>query len=120
MRDRPEHKAVLGDNQLFSGGTGGPGRLFGPTGGYLFGYLAAATIISYLKGNSFKTIKCLLLSILVGMPIIYFLGASYMKLLTDMDLKTTIATAVIPFIPLDIFKFFFATFIAKALNKFIY
>ena len=34
--------------------------------------------------------------------------------------KTTIATAVIPFIPLDIFKCFFATFIAKALNKFIY
>lgn len=105
---------------VFSGGTGGPGRLFGPTGGYLFGYLAAATIVSYLKGNSFKAIKCLLLSILVGMPIIYFLGASYMKLLTDMDLKTTIATAVIPFIPLDILKCFFATFIAKALNKFIY
>ena len=42
-----------------------------------------------------------------------------MKLLTDMDLKTTIATAVIPFIPLDILNAF-ATFIAKALNKFIY
>ena len=34
---------------VFSGGTGGPGRLFGPTGGYLFGYLAAATIVSIIS-----------------------------------------------------------------------
>ena len=40
-----------------------------------------------------------------------------MKLLTDMDLKTTIATAVIPFIPLDIVKCFAAAGIAKPLRR---
>lgn len=105
---------------VFSGGTGGPGRLFGPTGGYLLGYLVAATVIAYLKGQYFNPKKCLFISIFIGMPLIYFFGASYMKMLTGMNLKSTILTSVIPFIPLDIFKCFLATILAKAINKFIY
>lgn len=105
---------------VFSGGNSGPSALFGPTGGYLLGFLISATVISFFKGNTFNFYKCLLLSIFIGMPIIYALGAFYMKLLTGMDLKTTILTAILPFIPLDILKCFLAAILAKTLNKFIY
>lgn len=105
---------------VFAGGNAGPSRLFGPTGGFLFGYLVAATTISFLKGNKFNFKKCLFLSIFIGMPIIYILGASYMKFLTGMNFKAAITTGVLPFIPLDILKCFIAAFLAKNLNKFIY
>ncbi len=105
---------------VFSGGGAGPSKLFGPTGGYLFGYLIAATIISFLKGKDFNIKKCIFLSIVVGMPIIYILGAGYMEFLTKMNFKALITTSVLPFIPLDILKCILAAFLAKILNRFVY
>lgn len=105
---------------VFSGGGAGPSKLFGPTGGYLFGYLIAATVISYLKGKDFNIKKCIFLSIVVGMPIIYILGAGYMEFLTKMNFKALITTSVLPFIPLDILKCILAAFLAKILNRFVY
>ena len=105
---------------VFSGGGAGPSKLFGPTGGYLFGYLIAATVISFLKGKDFNIKKCIFLSIVVGMPIIYILGAGYMEFLTKMNFKALITTSVLPFIPLDILKCILAAFLAKILNRFVY
>ena len=105
---------------VFSGGGAGPSKLFGPTGGYLFGYLIAATVISFLKGKDFNIKKCIFLSIVVGMPIIYILGAGYMEFLTKMSFKALITTSVLPFIPLDILKCILAAFLAKILNRFVY
>lgn len=104
---------------VFAGGGSGPASLFGPAGGYLFSFLLAAPTISFLKGHSFSIKKCLILSILVGMPIIYLIGATYMKILTNLTFKATIYSAVLPFIPLDILKCFLAAFLAKAINRFI-
>ena len=36
---------------VFSGGTAGIGKLFGPTGGFIIGFLAAAPLISFTKGK---------------------------------------------------------------------
>lgn len=105
---------------VFSGGGAGPSKLFGPTGGYLFGYLIAATVISFLKGKDFNIKKCIFLSIVAGMPIIYILGAGYMEFLTKMNFKALITTSVLPFIPLDILKCILAAFLAKILNRFVY
>ena len=105
---------------VFSGGGAGPSKLFGPTGGYLLGYLIAATVISFLKGKDFNIKKCIFLSIVAGMPIIYILGAGYMEFLTKMNFKALITTSVLPFIPLDILKCILAAFLAKILNRFVY
>lgn len=105
---------------VFSGGTAGPQHLFGPTGGYIFGYLIAATVISFLMKSKFNFKKAIVLSILVGIPIIYLLGGIYMKVLTGMTVEATIATAILPFIPLDILKCFLSVFLAKAINKLVY
>lgn len=104
---------------VFSGGGAGPAKLFGPTGGYLFGYLTAATLISFLRGKEFNMKKCILISIVIGMPVIYLMGAAYMEFLTKMDIKALILTSVLPFIPLDVLKCILAAFLAKILNRFI-
>lgn len=98
---------------VFSGAAGGPGKLFGPTGGYIMAWLPAVVFMSMLKGHRYNFRRYLMVTVLVGMPIIYVIGSAYMKFVTGMDWISTFSAAVIPFIPLDIFKCAAAAAIAK-------
>lgn len=101
---------------VFSGGSAGPGVLFGPAGGYIISWIPAAALISALKGKSCSLIPCCLSAILAGMPVIYLLGSLYMKTVTGMTWSATFAAAVLPFIPLDIFKCIAASLIARPVH----
>ena len=90
---------------VFSGAMGGPGKLFGPTGGYIMSWIPAVILMSWLKGTYYSFKRYCLVTILVG--------SAYMKFITGMDWAATFTAAVIPFIPLDIFKCFAAALIAK-------
>ena len=46
--------AGLAGVPVFSGGAGGPAKLFGPTGGYIMAFLAAAPAMSLTKGMFLK------------------------------------------------------------------
>lgn len=102
---------------VFSGGAGGPAKLFGPTGGYILAFLIAAPVMSwvktYIQKLTDKLIKAPALSqivayaltaILVGMTIIYLFGTVYMQQLMGCTFTEALVMAVIPFIPLDIAK----------------
>lgn len=98
---------------VFSGGMGGPAKLFGPTGGYIFSYIPAVVLMSLLKGRKYSFIRYFSVAAIVGMPVIYLFGTVYMKFLTNMSWSAAFASAVLPFIPLDIFKCAAAAAIAK-------
>lgn len=102
---------------VFSGGASGIGKIFSPTGGFIIGFLIAAPIISLLKGkyNNFK--RYLIITIVVGMPIIYLFGIIFMCAIQKIDVMAALAVAVIPFIFGDIFKCFVGSFLAVKLNK---
>lgn len=102
---------------VFSGGMGGPAKLFGPTGGYLFSWIPATFFISWLKGKRYHLGRYCVVTICVGMPIIYAMGSVYMNLLTGMDLMAVLMAAVIPFIPMDIAKCVGAAVLAKSVQK---
>lgn len=60
---------------FFASGTSGMATLFGPTGGYLFGFLAAAYIVGLLSELRFKrSIWQAAFSLLIGNIIIYVFG----------------------------------------------
>lgn len=101
---------------IFSGGVGGPGKLFGPTGGYMMAWLAAVALISKFKGRRYCFRRYCMVTILIGMPVTYLIGSAYMKFVTGMDWASTFAAAVLPFIPLDIFKCAAASAIAKPIQ----
>lgn len=101
---------------VFSGGMGGPGKLFGPTGGYIMSWLAAVPLMSWLKGRHYSFRRYCLVTIAVGMPVIYLLGSAYMKFITGMSWSATFGAAVIPFIPLDLFKCAAAALIARPIQ----
>ncbi len=101
---------------VFVGGTAGLGKIFGPTGGFIIGFVVAAFVMSLLRGNSCNYKKMLLLGIAVGMPIIYVGGCISMYAVAGMSVWKTLIIAVFPFIIGDVLKVILAAFLADRLN----
>ncbi|MCD8084100.1 MAG: biotin transporter BioY [Clostridiales bacterium] len=102
---------------VFSGGTGGPAKLFGPSGGYIFGFLIVSVLIS-LFCRKVKDIRLqTAFLIIIGIPVIYLLGSVQMKLVTGQPWAAILVQSVLPFIPLDIVKCIAAAALAKAMRR---
>ena len=101
---------------VFVGGTAGLGKLFGPTGGFIFAFVAAYPIVSFFKGKENSLRRYFLAAVLVGIPITYIDGVIGMLLLLNIDLWQALVMAVFPFIPGDIMKAFAAAWIGVKLN----
>ena len=107
----------LGIPWFVAGMKGGIEVLIGITGGYLIGFIIASTIIGffterYLTARKFKFQLSLML---IGIGIIYTVGAIQFSLIMYTDFQKTMILAVIPFIPLDILKAISASFISTAI-----
>ncbi len=102
---------------VFTGGTAGPAKMFGPTGGYIWGFMIAAALIAWLKGKTYSFKRYSLVSICVGIPVIYIFGALQLKFLTQMNWEAVLLTGVLPFVPMDIVKCLAAAVIARPLHR---
>ncbi len=102
---------------VFTGGSAGPGKLFGPTGGYLFGFLLTAVFLAYFKGEKYSFKRYALLGCIIGIPLIYAPGVIQLKLVTGMAWDKALMTGALPFIPLDIVKCLAAAVIAGPINR---
>ncbi len=103
---------------VFAGGTAGIGIIAGPRGGYLIGFLAGATIISLLKGQTNSVLRLVLANITGGIGMIYIFGVLWLDFVTGMGLQKAIMVGVLPYIPGDILKVIAATFIGAAVNRY--
>ena len=84
--------------------------LFGPTGGYILGFLFA----SFYIGKTIKSLKRItLLSIFIlmciGSLIILFSGALWLKILFGYSFKKVILIGFLPFLPGDLLKAYVAS-----------
>ena len=102
---------------VFTGGSAGPGKLFGPTGGYIIGFLFTAVFLAYFRGEKYSFKRYALLGCVIGIPLIYVFGVVQLKLVTGMGWDKAIMTGALPFIPLDIVKCLAATVIAGPINR---
>nr|WP_304263791.1 biotin transporter BioY [Phascolarctobacterium succinatutens] len=102
---------------VFTGGSAGPGKLFGPTGGYIIGFLFTAVFLAYFKGEKYSFKRYALLGCVIGIPLIYVFGVVQLKLITGMGWDKAIMTGALPFIPLDIVKCLAAAVIAGPINR---
>nr|WP_304238022.1 biotin transporter BioY [Phascolarctobacterium succinatutens] len=102
---------------VFTGGSAGPGKLFGPTGGYIIGFLITAVFLAYFKGEKYNFKRYALLGCVIGIPLIYVFGVVQLKLITGMGWDKAIMTGALPFIPLDIVKCLAAAVIAGPINR---
>lgn len=102
---------------VFTGGSAGPGKLFGPTGGYIIGFLFTAVFLAYFRGEKYSFKRYALLGCVIGIPLIYVFGVVQLKLITGMGWDKAILTGALPFIPLDIVKCLAAAVIAGPINR---
>jgi biotin transport system substrate-specific component len=104
---------------VFSAGTGGPGKLFGPTGGFYFGFLFAVIAISLLRGKKNSMARYCVVSILVGIPIQHICAVIGMCIHNNWNVSAAFTTVSLPFILGDIIKCVMASMVGVALNKVI-
>lgn len=105
---------------VFTAGTAGLGKIFGPTGGFIIAYIIAAPIMSMLKGDNNNFKRYLSVTILVGMPILYIGGTISMCIVQGIGVMEALTMSVFPFVIGDIAKCIGASFIAVKLNKVVF
>ncbi len=99
---------------VFSGFTSGPGRLLGPTGGYLIGYLLLALICGCSHSRSRKQ---LLFYCLLGTFACYTLGTLWLAWQNHLSLFTACMTGMVPFLPGDGIKILIVTLAGPSIYK---
>lgn len=104
---------------VFAGGTGGLGRLTGPTGGYLIGYLPAVAVIGAISRTGGGRAWIDVLAMATGMALVYGLGLVWLKILTSMTVSKTLAVGLLPFLPGDVLKIAAAVPVVRALRPLI-
>ena len=102
---------------VLSAGTSGPGKLFGPTGGFYFGFLIAVVLISLLKGKKNSFIRYCVVTIVVGLPIQHILAILVMCIHNGWNMEAAFLTVSLPFILGDVIKCVMASTIGVALNR---
>lgn len=104
---------------VFAGGTAGVGKLFGPTGGYLLGYLPAAVVTAVVSRGLNRTLTGDLAALLLGAFVIYGAGVPWLKMVTGMSWSKAMAAGMYPFLIGDSLKVLAAALIAKKLRPLI-
>ena len=104
---------------VFSGYMGGAGRLFGPTGGYLIGYLFLIMIAGAFTGRFHDKRKERLFScmgLVLGTAVLYLFGTGWLAFISGMGFYEALWAGVIPFIPGDLVKMLAAVFLGMTLR----
>ncbi|MCP4673428.1 MAG: biotin transporter BioY [Desulfobacula sp.] len=104
---------------VFAGGTSGIGKLFGPTGGYLLGYLPSVFVTATISKLLGRKMYADVIAMLTGSLIIYAAGVPWLKIVTSMTFSKALAVGMYPFLIGDLLKIIAAAFIAKSLRPVI-
>lgn len=102
---------------VFSGFAGGVSVLFGPTGGFLIGYILCAYAVGTLTARLGFSRRSLLLSMAAGTLLCYGAGTAWFMLVTGTDLAGSLTACVLPFIPGDSLKILLAASLSIRLQK---
>lgn len=101
---------------VFSGYTGGPAVLLGPTGGYIIGYLML-TICSGFFIEKFIKKRWQLVGMVLGLVLCYLTGTVWLKFATDITFQQALLTGVVPFVIFDFIKIAAALFVGPVFRR---
>ena len=106
---------------VFSGFTGGIGRLLGNTGGYIVGFLASALVMWALEKVMGRKTWALAVQMVLGLIACYAIGTVWFMVVYSgtsgaVGLMTVLGWCVIPFIIPDLIKIAMALVLTKRLS----
>lgn len=102
---------------VFSSFTSGPGKLLGPTGGYLIGFIFMAIVSGFFIEKFNGKIYMYIFGMILGALICYAFGTIWLSLLANMSLGTALMAGVVPYLPGDITKILIAAFVGNEIRK---
>lgn len=107
---------------VFSGFAGGPGKMLGPTGGFLIGFLFLAaicggfvTLSDHRKGLARYGLQ--ITGMILGLAACYALGTMYFMFVMKTGLIAALAACVLPFLIFDALKMIMALILGNALRR---
>lgn len=102
---------------VFSGFSGGVGKVFGPTGGYLIGFWFLIWISGIIINNFPEQRWIQMLGVCVGLLVADFFGTLWLKVQAGVTFQQALLMGVVPFLLGDIIKMILACTFAPMLKK---
>ena len=104
---------------VFSGGRGGPAALFGPTGGYMLGFLLTGLCYLVYEKLGRERLPAQIASLVLGLILCYTFGTLwFVQVYTgEITLSTALAWCVWPFILPDLIKLALALLVGRRVRK---
>ncbi|MDF0730110.1 biotin transporter BioY [Pseudomonas entomophila] len=113
------HALTLAGLPLLSGGRGGLAPLFGPSAGFLIGWLPGVAVIAWLApraGKGYSVGRALLANLLGGILVIYALGLPVAAWRLGSGVSASLLAAV-EFLPGDLIKAVIAALIGRSVFR---
>lgn len=102
---------------VFTDFTGGPGKLLGPTGGYIIGYVFMALICGFFVDKGGNRIASEILGMVLGTAVCYLFGTLWLAYQASYTFGQALAVGVLPYIPVDAIKLVIALFVGRQLRS---
>lgn len=101
---------------VFAGGAYGLAVLFGPTGGFLFGYLLLVGAVGLPANKEKLSLGKALTALTVGNLLLYSVGVPWLKAVLQCGWGAAMAAGLVPFIPGTVIKIIVAVALARVLR----
>lgn len=102
---------------VFQSFTGGLGILFGPTGGYIVGFIPTALVIGFYLEKTRPTFTHALVANLLGMLVTLAFGAVWLKYLAELSWSSALLSGVIPFLIVGVIKAILAAWVGVIVRQ---
>ncbi len=102
---------------VFSGFSGGLGKLLGPTGGYLIGFLFLAAIAGFFVERFPGKRYLHAAGMVIGTAVLYLFGTVWLAGQMNLSFAAALGVGVIPYLPGDAAKIFLAVLLGTQIRR---
>ena len=101
---------------VFQGHSFGIMHIFGATGGYMMGFMAASFLIGKMLEKESRNLFKILASFAIGSVVLYTLGTLWLMLIYRISFINAIAIGVLPFLTIELAKIFLAAVVYSKIS----